>query len=236
MEWRECQQQQLSSLSTQDGREEKVTMCWPGILSRPPPRLSTESGDLSLRQRSVRSITRDICDIACILDMHLRGVSLSLKPFRRQDSHIAFHVQRLSRCSRKDVWLPFLHFNTSKLCLVHLQLTYSVKQTNNRSHHHNTAPISHQECTVFLNIPLSALRYCTHLDPCTHRHRRTLTHSPHHTQCLVFRFIKPQCYPEWLTGWGTVQKSPPAGIHSHYHWEKASLVSALVTARGGTTN
>lgn len=92
---------------------------------------------------------------------------------------------------------------------------------------------------IFLNIPQPALRCCTvpiwiYAHTLAHRHRHT--HSPHHTQCLVFRFIKPQCYPEWLTGWGTVQKSPPAGIHSHYHWEKASLVSALVTARGGTTN
>lgn len=56
---------------------------------------------------------------------------------------------------------------------------------------------------IFLNIPQPALRCCTvpiWIYAHTLAHRHTHTHSPHHTQCLVFRFIKPQCYPEWLTG------------------------------------
>lgn len=56
-------------------------------------RLYMESNDLSLGELSVRSITCDICDIACILDMHLHGVNLSVKPSRRQDTHITLHVQ-----------------------------------------------------------------------------------------------------------------------------------------------
>ncbi len=67
-----------------------------------PPRLYMESNDLSLRQCAVRSIIRDIFDIACILDMHLHGVNLSVKPSRRQDIHIALHVQQLLCSSGKD--------------------------------------------------------------------------------------------------------------------------------------
>lgn len=140
------------------------------------------------------------------------------------------------------VWLGF--FTQGKLCLCECgkvpmpvsppELARSNKilntQTNNWLHHHNIeCPFLTRGVLYFLkDIPQPALRCCT--VPISHTHTRTLT------QCLVFRFIKPQCYPEWLTGWGTAPKSPPAGIHSHYHWEKASLVSALVTARGGTTN
>ena len=61
-------------------------------VSPPSLRLYMESNDLSLGERGVRSITCDICDIACILDMHLHGVNLSVKPSRRQDTHITLHV------------------------------------------------------------------------------------------------------------------------------------------------
>lgn len=55
--------------------------------------LYIESNDLSLRQRSLQSITCDICDIACIPGMHLRGVDVSVKPSHEQGIHIAFQVQ-----------------------------------------------------------------------------------------------------------------------------------------------
>lgn len=101
-------------------------------------------------------------------------------------------------------------FTQSKLCLCEcgevpatvspLQLTYCMKSQTHRQIIDfiiiTRVPISQQRCTVFFsNIPQAALRYCAQY-PSGFTH----THSPHHTQCLVFRFIKPQCYPEWLTG------------------------------------
>lgn len=66
----------------------------------PPLRLYMESNDLSLRQCGVQSIICDICDIACILDMHLHGVNLSVKPSYRQDiQYISHDMIR----TRKDV-------------------------------------------------------------------------------------------------------------------------------------
>lgn len=63
----------------------------------PPPWLNMESNDLSLRQCCARSITRDICDTACIPDMRLGGVNLSVKPPHRRDMHITIRVRRGSR-------------------------------------------------------------------------------------------------------------------------------------------
>ncbi|KAF0044154.1 hypothetical protein F2P81_003312 [Scophthalmus maximus] len=71
----------------------------------PPSWLYMESNDLSLRQCGVRSITSDICDIACIRDMHLHGVNLSVKPSRRQDIHITLRVERLVFQRERRVWL-----------------------------------------------------------------------------------------------------------------------------------
>lgn len=140
---------------------------------------------------------------------------------------------------RSTVSLWILPEPVSPLQVVNSQI--QSRQINNWLHHHNTGgPFF---CFCFSEIYLYFFSRYTVLEPplkdtimYLSEFMRTHTHTSHHTQCLVFRFIKPQCYPEWLTGWGTVQKSPPAGIHSHYHWEKASLISALVTARGGTTN
>lgn len=89
-------------------RENGASKMWPcadqAFCPSPPPRLYMESNDLSLWKCGVRSITRDICDTACILDMHLHGVNLSVKPSHRQDIHITIHVQQLQQgsCMRPD--------------------------------------------------------------------------------------------------------------------------------------
>lgn len=160
-----------------------------------------ESSDLSLRQRSIQSITRDVCDIACILDMHLSGVNLSVKPSHRQDIHIALHVQQRLCSSRFD--LDSSTFHTSCVCLCECCEVNKYKTQIKIIDFIMITQSAYFPMEVhnffFKCIILPALRYHT-VPIWIHRHTRAHTHTPHHTQCLVFRFIKPQCYPEWLTG------------------------------------
>lgn len=106
------------------GGENVASKMWPcadQAFCPPPPRLYMESNDLSLRQCGVQSIICDICDIACILDMHLHGVNLSVKPSRRQDIHITLHVQRLLCSSGRDACtltrIPALSHKVNCACL-----------------------------------------------------------------------------------------------------------------------
>lgn len=83
---------QLITQSGQRGRGPRADQAFCPSNPPPLPRLCMESADLLLRQCGVRSITCDIWDIACIPDMHLHGVNLSVKPTHRQDIHISLHV------------------------------------------------------------------------------------------------------------------------------------------------
>lgn len=78
-----------------------------------------ESNDLSLRRCGVRSITRDVCDIACIQDRHLCDVKLSVRPSRRQHTHIAIHVEQWSS-GKAECGLTRIIFHLHNIHLISL--------------------------------------------------------------------------------------------------------------------
>lgn len=141
-----------------------------------PPRLYMESNDLSLRQCGVRSIICDICDTACILEMHFHGVNLSVKPSRRQDIHITLRVQQLLCSSGEDACGL-----TRILALSHKVNCASVNVARLRRvfHLYNWhTPMKPKTDAVYILIKIcttasSKVLYTTHLDLHTVTHTHT---------------------------------------------------------------